>query len=191
MRPVFAFVLGIVINVAPVAAVHAGTPASAVFAGCVQSSANCVSGTISSTGPAPISGFLAWQYSFTTTFDPQGGWVFSYAFVDPNNLLVDVSQQPFADLYDSGRDLGQPNTTSAFSGLFWAPADWLPRFFDAFTYESGRDPPGSFETGFQPTGLRVELQPGTITPEPNITALIATGLGGIGGLGVWRRRRGA
>lgn len=174
------------LGLAPLHSLHASGTPTALFMGCVQNSANCVNGTAALVGPSSIAGQQTWQYSFTTTFDSQGGWVFFYEFLgESSGTTMAFSADPFNDVYGSGKDLGSPNATSVFSGFLNMPLDWTPNALSVATYEAGRNPPGSPETGFETTGLFLPAQT-TVTPEPGTMALVAGGLAGVAAL---RRRR--
>jgi hypothetical protein len=181
--PRLAFI--VLLALVPLRPLHANTTPTALFMGCVQNSANCVSGTAALVGPSNLPNSQIWQYSFTTTFDPPGGWVFTYEF------LGQIAGEPFAfsadtfsDVYGSGEALGSPNSTSVFSGFLTMPLGWNPEQLAVYTYEPGRNPPGSPQAGFETTELLMSAQ--TTVPEPGTMALIA---GGLAGLALRRRQR--
>lgn len=182
-----AFAFALLFGLAPTAPLHANATPTAVFLGCVQSSANCVSGQAAFVGPAGFENFQTWQYSLVTTFDPSGGWVFSYQFTGHlGDEIFAFSVDPYNEVYGGGLGLGSPNATSIFSGFLAMPAGWTPERLDVFTYEPGRDPPGAAATGFQTTGLFLPAQaPTTPIPEPTTLALVGAGLAAV----ATRRRR--
>ena len=129
MRRVSLVLAGLIV-VAPSAHASSLVPLNVVFMGCVQSSANCVKATLTR-DPSGI-----WQYFIISTFDPGGGWIFSFN-------LVDTKLQPNDDFqfFSEGPHFLGPAmpVDSVRNELLFQPNFWIPTQLDIFLMEPGRN----------------------------------------------------
>lgn len=165
-----------------------GLPPNLVFAGCVQSTENCVNGTATfvkniTPGPGGCCNYDFWTYTFTLTL-AKPGTVLGFDFDIPESTghpdRWDVNLCDLVYGFEGGVcRFPAPQNTWSFTDVSGPMVIFHeagpPLFFDLFAGSVGND-----------VSLRIPLTPITTTPEPATLVLVGSGLAS---LGMLRRRR--